>query len=145
LSSPTCLCYPVPVVRSQMSCPRCPVLIRLSCPGCPVLAVLLFQLPCRGHFGHCSPDTTVISWQSCYVSLPFPGSPVQAACLADLLRLSCPGCPVPAVLSEWSFPSCPPRVVLSQMSNPDVLFQLAQLFHPRCPVLAECPVPYTLS
>jgi hypothetical protein len=29
----TCLCCPVPVVPSQMSCPRRPVLTCLSCPG----------------------------------------------------------------------------------------------------------------
>jgi hypothetical protein len=71
LSSPTCLSCPVPVVLSQMSYPRCPVLIRLFCPGCPVLAVL-FQLPYPGHFVHCSPDTTVMSCQSCH-SLSCPG------------------------------------------------------------------------
>jgi hypothetical protein len=88
LSSSTCLCCPVPVVRSQMSCPRCPVLTSLSCPGCPVPAVLVFQLPCPAHFVHCSPDTAVISRQSCHSVLSI--SPIQAhlsrlTCRADLL------------------------------------------------------------
>jgi hypothetical protein len=45
------------------------------------------------------------------------GSPIQAASWADLLRLSCPDCPSPTVLSRMSWPSCLVRVVLSQMSS----------------------------
>ncbi len=47
------------------------------------------------------------------------------------MKLSCPKCPFPAVLSEWSCPRC---------HATDVLSQLAQLFHPGCPILAGCPV-----
>ncbi len=106
LSGPSC---PVPDALS-----KCSILTRLSCSRGPVLAVLLFQLPCPGHIGHCSPDT-----MSC------PGSPVisvitrltcLAACRANLSRLSCPDCPVLDVLSQLACPSGP---------VPDVLFQLA--------------------
>jgi hypothetical protein len=34
---------------------------------CPVPAVLVFQMLCPGHLVHCSPDTAVISWQSCHL------------------------------------------------------------------------------
>ncbi len=71
---------PVSVALYQLSGSRCPVLIHLSCPCCPVLAVLLFQVPCPSHSGHCSPDTTV--------RLSGPDSPV----ISVLSRLICPGC-----------------------------------------------------
>ncbi len=80
---PTCPARPVSAVLSQLSGPRCPVLTHLSCPDssvlscpdsfvlswlvCPVLAVL-FQLPYPGHIGHCSPNTSVMSWQQCFGS-----------------------------------------------------------------------------
>ncbi len=91
---------PVPVVRSQMSSLRCPVLTQLSCPGCPV-PLVLFQLPCPGNLVHSSPDATAISRQSCSLC-PFQ---------AHLSRLTCPDYLFPAIMSGCSF-----RVVLAQMS-----------------------------
>jgi hypothetical protein len=94
LSSPTCLSCPVPVVWSQMSRSRCPVLTCLSCPGCPVPSVL-FQLPSPSNPVHSSPGTTVMSWQSCH---PYPFQ-------AHLFRLTFPDCPVLTVLSWLSCPA----------------------------------------
>jgi hypothetical protein len=94
--SPTCLVRPVLGVLSQ-----------LSCPSCPVLAVYLFQLPCSGHIGHCSSDTTIMLWQSCHLchfQAHLSRLPVGPACRdypvpTVLSQMSCPGCPVPDVMS----------------------------------------------
>jgi hypothetical protein len=147
LSSPIYPDYPVPVVHSQMFCPRFPVLTclsspdpsvpsRLSCPDCPVLAVLL-QLPCPGNLVHCSPDATATSWHLC----PFQAHLSKLTCQADLSRLSCPqmsylyrhvvpsrlsclSCPILAVMF-WVFCLCPAFTIpsifsgfLSQLSCP---------------------------
>ncbi len=126
---------PVPAVQSLLSCSSCSaqtslsraLLMRLSCPGNPVLSVMSrlahpgrpvrltcphwpvfqFQLPCPGHIGHCSPDTTVISWQSCHPR-PFH---------AHLSRLPV----VPA------YHDCPVLDVLSQLSCSMVLSQMSYL------------------
>jgi hypothetical protein len=131
---PTCPVRPgclVLVVLSQMSYPRCLGLTCLSCPGCPVPAVLL-QLPCPGHLVHCPPDSTFMSWQSCYLCT-FQTDLSRLTYQADLLRLSCPDCPIPSFLSRLSCPGCPVPAVLSEWSCP------------RCPLSTAPVVPSRLS
>jgi hypothetical protein len=146
LSSPTCLCCLVLDVLSKMSYPDQSVLSGLSCPGGPVPAVLLFQLPCPGHLVHCSPDTTVISWQSCELCL-FRVHLSRLTDRADLSRLSCPNCLVPL--------SCPDYPVLDVLSRLPVLFVLSQMSSLKhdcstqlsclsCPVLAVIFWPFSL-
>jgi hypothetical protein len=137
-----------------MSCPRCPNLTRLSCPGCPVPAVL-FQVPCPGHLVHCTPDTTIMSWQPCHLC-PFQVHLFRLTCWAELLRMSCPDCFVPIVHSRMSGSGCLVQVTLSQRSSlschscsiPDFLSYssspvLAVMFWPFCLFFLSwlyCPV-----
>jgi hypothetical protein len=122
--------------------------------------------------------------------LPHPGHPVSLSCLMwpvspacpdqldfavlsiCLVKMSCPSCPVPAVMYSLSSPGrifptvlsrCPVVAVLSRLSCPTVLSQLCfpswtgpvffpQLFYSRCPDIAfsawlscpSCPVPAVL-
>jgi hypothetical protein len=108
LSSPTCLCCPVPVIQSQMSCPRCPILTSLSCPGWTVPAALP------------RPLCLLLSWhhyhfQTVLSSLSFPHSPSRLTCRSTcwdssvptaLPQLFCLGCPVLDVMFRLSCPSC---------------------------------------
>jgi hypothetical protein len=89
LSCPSC---PVPNVPSKMSWPDLSVLSWLSCPA------VLLQLPCPGHLVHCPPNATFMSWQSCYLCT-FQTDLSRLTYRADLLRLSCPDCPVTSFLS----------------------------------------------
>jgi hypothetical protein len=131
---PTCPVRPVSVVPSQLPGSRCPVLTRLSCLVCPVLAVVLFQLPCPGHIGHCFPDIPVMSWQSCHLR-SFQahlfrhrlGRPVKTV----RSQLSFPGCLVPAVLSNWSCPRCP---LSTGIAVPSWLPRLSWISCPRYPL-----------
>jgi hypothetical protein len=138
-----CHSCPVQVVLSQMLCPRCclstgtigssqlPCLswmachrFPFSCLSCPLLAVIFSP------FCLC-----FLSWLYCPVCLSEFPVPVL------LSRLSCPACPVLAVLSrlvlsKLSYTSCP--AWLSCPGHP-VLAVLTLLPCPTCPVLAAQP------
>ncbi len=116
----------VPAVLSLLSCPNCPVylscvsvLSRMPCPvhalafrpTCPRLSLPTVLSPLYPALG-------VLSWLSCHAisqvilsclsshSYPvcavmlWPSSPL---CPAVMLQLSCPSCPVLAVLSQLSW------------------------------------------
>jgi hypothetical protein len=81
-----------------------------------------------------------------------PLYPVQAdlsrlTCEVVVYWLSCPGCPVPAVLSRLSCPCCPSSPVLTVLTSVScadyrLLSVLAVLSRLSCP---DCPVPTVLS
>ncbi len=120
ISCPSCLAKtcpgcPVPVVLSQLSCPRCRVPAVLKCPGCSV-PVFLSQLSCL-----CCYVLTVLS------TLSFP---------TVVSKLSCLGSPVPALLPQLSCPVCPLLAVLPQAFQ----YQLICLSFPVLTV-SHFPVP----
>ncbi len=148
---------PVSSILSRMSCPGCPVLdvpswlpchvylSRLSCHGRPVTVVLArcpIQVFLSLLFCPCCHVRLVLSSFSCpgrpvpvvlccfhpsnIVSIS-PGPPVYSCCHA-LTTLSCPCCPVLAVLYWLSCSDCP-----SRLSFPTVL--------PGYPHCRRCPVP----
>jgi hypothetical protein len=137
LSRLTCLGHlsdqPVETLLLRLSCPDCPA--RLSCPGCPVPAVLSGwscpRCPLSRSFCFSCPVLAVMFWPFSLCFLSWPYYPVC------LLRLSCPGCPVPKILSRLSCLSCPIPAFLSQLSCsgcpvPAVLFRLS---------CSGCPIP----
>jgi hypothetical protein len=96
------------------------VLPWFSCPGYPVPVVLVLA-----NLSSLSCPAGLSDW------------PVQTG----LFQLSCPGCPVMAVLSWLSCHGCPPTVVLSQLPCPccHLLAILSWLFYPVSPLLLSCP------
>ncbi len=130
--------YPVPVVLSQLSCPRCPAFLPLvimssrSCPGVPVQAFISGR-----------PHQTNLSWLLCQVDLTRPTCP-GCAVLHFLSWLSCHSCLATFYLCWSSCPSyplsqvpcldCPAMVAMSWLSCPScpVRFFLAILLHLPC-------------
>ncbi len=117
----SCLRCHTPTLLSWLPCHNCPS--QLSCTSCHVL------LSCSGH--------PVLSSLSClyhpyYLRLSCPGCPI----LAVLPRLSCLSCPAPAFLSPALFPCCP--VFLSCFYCP-VLSVLSYMPCPRSYVLEILP------
>ncbi len=124
-----------------MSCPGCPVLTHLSCPGCIVPAAW------PGYLVHCSPDATVMSWQSCHL-FPSQADLSRLTCWADLLKLSCPGFPVPVVLSKWSCPRCPRSTSIVVSSTFPILALLSMLScfgHSASVAYPGCTIPTVSS
>jgi hypothetical protein len=111
----------------------------LSCPLCPVQARASVQADLSGR-----PVQANLSQMSCAILLiPAHGYTVS---------LSCPSCPVLAVML-WQ--SCPMFPVLAVLTRPSYLAFLSRLSSPGCPVPAarpcysssclSCPLPATLS
>jgi hypothetical protein len=99
-----------------MPCPRYPLLTtvvvpsRLSCLSCPVLAVIFWPFClCFLSWLHYPvglsdfPVPAILSWLSC------PRCPIPAVL---------PSCPVPAILSQLSYSGCPVPAVLSLLPCP---------------------------
>jgi hypothetical protein len=138
LSRTTCLSCPVPGVMSRMSfqgfynivvssrlpCSSCPILVGMrlsflvclgcrclvlavSCPSCSTLAVLSQHSCPRVSSLSC---LAVMSWPS-YSLYPVQDD-IRLTCQVDLSGLTCPGCPIPDVLSQMSNPDCSVTVVL---------------------------------
>jgi hypothetical protein len=93
-----------------------------------------------------------------------PKCPARYPVRGVLYRLSCPGCPVPVVLSQLSCPGCPVPVSCPGCPVPGVLYRvsctgcpvpgvLSRVLCPECPVSGvlsrvscpRCPVPGVLS
>jgi hypothetical protein len=83
--------YPAQAIQSQLSCPGCSiiaVLLKLFCFCCPVplLSCLVMFSP------------------FCRLFSSSHGCPLLTVLVSCLVQLSCPGCPVPALLSPLSCP-----------------------------------------
>jgi hypothetical protein len=141
--------HPVPLVLSMLTCPGLYSMsgqpVRLTCPailcvyGCPAI-VVLSRLSCisrlvlaalKSPFCHGCPAMVVFSSQ-----LSCPGCPVPtvlSCCLVPSVLLSCPGYMSDLVLAVMSLKSSSARHFLSVRSG--ILHRLT------CP---SCPVPITL-
>jgi hypothetical protein len=159
LSQLSCLGSPVPQVLSRLSCPRCPVqavLSLLSCTGIFLRSRVPSVFSRNAQVFLCKPHKCiyVLSLLLCsehpvlsvlsgypvldaFSLLPCPrlscaGCPVPAV----LSRLSCPGCFIPVVLYLLSRPGCPVQAVLFWLSHPSILFQEVILL-PSCSICSR--------
>jgi hypothetical protein len=117
----SCPDRPVPAVLSRLSCPDCPVpavLSPLSCPGCLVPAVLSGRscprcpistatvVPTRSSCRN-RPVLAVMFWPFWLYTYTIPSVFSGFSVAALLSRLTCPGFPVPTVLSRHPVPAVP--------------------------------------
>jgi hypothetical protein len=130
-------------IQSWPSCPGCPVtavLPWLACSSSPVLTVLNWQFwsaCCVLHailwlYRSFCPVLFVQFWLSC------PGSCPGCSLPAGLSQPFCSGCPVPAVL-PWIYYACPGCILLTVLLSRPVLAALSWQYSPDCPAKPSCP------